>query len=157
MIANAEALIPVFWSQVDMNGPLPAVLTELENCWIWKGSYAANPKYGSPKYGVVWFNKRHSRAHRVSYELVRGDIPAGLVIDHLCRNSMCVRPSHLEAVTVGTNTLRGISPVANNAKKQYCPKGHPYDIFRPYRDGKAVGIHRECSRCANAARKETKP
>lgn len=46
-------------------------------------------------------------AHRFSYEVVKGKIPDGLVIDHLCRNSKCVNPDHLEPVTQKENIIRG--------------------------------------------------
>ena len=43
--------------------------------------------------------------------------PDGLVPDHLCRNAGWVRPDHLGAVTQRENILRGISIVANNARR----------------------------------------
>lgn len=46
-------------------------------------------------------------AHRVAYEMVVGSIPAGLDLDHLCRNRGCVNPWHLEAVPRGENLRRG--------------------------------------------------
>lgn len=50
---------------------------------------------------------RLTMAHRVFYEREHGSIPAGLVIDHLCCQPDCVRPSHLEPVTNGENIRRG--------------------------------------------------
>lgn len=64
-------------------------------------------------------------AHRVIYELVRGRLTDGLVLDHLCRNRGCVNPFHLEEVTQHINTMRGLAPTAINAKKVYCDSGHP--------------------------------
>jgi len=84
-------------------------------CWIWLGGL------GRSGYGRY----QNKPAHRVSFEAHGGVIPDGLVIDHLCRNILCVNPSPLEPVTTRVNTLRGIGPTAINAKKTHCPSGHP--------------------------------
>lgn len=46
-------------------------------------------------------------AHRMVYERDRGPVPAGLELDHLCRNPSCVNPAHLEPVTHLENVHRG--------------------------------------------------
>lgn len=46
-------------------------------------------------------------AHRLIYTMLIGEIPEGMVLDHLCRNRRCVNPHHLEPVTVKENTHRG--------------------------------------------------
>lgn len=107
---------------IDINHP--SVIPEPNSgCWIWLGAENLG-------YGRVYFGKRSKRrskmAHRMSYELVRGQIPDGLVIDHLCRNTYCVNPDHLEAVTDAINIRRGLTGI-NNRSKTHCPKGHPYD------------------------------
>lgn len=86
-------------------------------CWLWIGTE------NSAGYGMFCFNYKKLLAHRVSYEIYKGKIPDGLVIDHLCRNTYCVNPNHLEPVTSGENTKRGIHP---QRIKTHCPKGHPY-------------------------------
>jgi hypothetical protein len=71
-------------------------------CWIWQLALKENG-YGS----VGGPGQRMLYAHRVYYEEANGPIPDGLVIDHLCRQSACVNPDHLEAVTQSENVRRG--------------------------------------------------
>jgi len=73
----------------------------------------------------MWFGK-NKVAHRISYELLKGDIPEGLDLDHLCRNRGCVNPDHLEPVTRKENLLRGNTIPAKHARKTHCPQGHEY-------------------------------
>jgi hypothetical protein len=89
-------------------------------CWHWAGTM------GSNGYGVLSVGSRASiGAHRAVWEALRSPIPAGLHIDHLCRNQRCVNPDHLEPVTPRVNILRGHTVAAANAAKTYCPQGHP--------------------------------
>ena len=71
-------------------------------CWQWQG------KRGS--YGKAWVMGKTVGAHRHIYEKIKGAIPKGMHLDHLCRNTMCVNPEHLEIVTVAENTRRGLLP-----------------------------------------------
>jgi hypothetical protein len=54
-------------------------------------------------------NRAQYLAHRYFYETHRGPIPNGAVLDHTCRNTICVNPDHLEVVTTAINTQRGRS------------------------------------------------
>ena len=83
-------------------------------CWTWTG--ARNSK----GYGSVGVNGKSQLAHRVAYELLVGEIPAGLQIDHLCRNKACCNPAHLEPVTAKVNTRRAIEAVSGGR----CKRGH---------------------------------
>lgn len=85
-------------------------------CWEWGGSTDAD---GYGKYSRM-------KAHRIMWTWAHNqDIPAGLSLDHLCRNRLCVNPTHLEPVTWGENVLRGVGFAAVNAKKTECDRGHP--------------------------------
>lgn len=46
-------------------------------------------------YGTVWHDGRDRNAHRLACEVFRGDIPAGLIVRHVCDRPECVRPDHL--------------------------------------------------------------
>lgn len=113
-------------------------------CWLWRGNL------GASGYGRFKFVGGEAKAHRVSYELSVGPIPEGLVLDHLCRNTWCVNPRHLEPVTNRENTLRGIGAPAVNARKTHCNEGHPLsgDNLRIYVD--SYGEHRRCLKCKRA-------
>lgn len=108
-------------------------------CIVWLGHTTNN--YGS----IVW-NGKQSRVHRVAYEIAKGPIPEGLVIDHLCRNRLCVNPDHLEAVTSRTNILRGVGRAAKNAAKTHCKHGHPFDEANTMK----VPRGRACRACRRA-------
>lgn len=104
-----------FWAKVDKSGGADA-------CWPW---LAAKDMGG---YGLFRISKpvrRYPKAHRVAYEWCVGPIPQGMTLDHLCRNRACVNPAHLEPVSQRENTWRGTSPVALNAQKLFCKRGHP--------------------------------
>ncbi|WP_292915005.1 HNH endonuclease signature motif containing protein [Nitrosomonas sp.] len=108
-----------------------------DGCWLWTGAMQ-NAGYGS-------YGKPSRLAHRLMYELLVEPIPAGLVIDHLCRNRRCVNPAHMEVVTLAENVLRGESPPARNARKKVCPVGHAYDAENTY-IVPSTG-HRQCLAC----------
>lgn len=94
----------------------------MSGCWLWTG--ATRGGYGRIKMGGR--KGEFATAHRLSFELHRGPIPNGLVLDHLCRNRSCVNPHHLEPVTAEENTRRG-DVGKFQARRTHCPLGHPYD------------------------------
>jgi hypothetical protein len=124
IVATAERR---FWTKVDKSG----------DCWLWT---AATNGAG---YGILTMSRDGSKvlAHRWSYEHHNGPIPEGLVIDHLCRVPLCVRPDHLEAVTQAENNRRGMSLSSQQARQTHCKRGHE---FEPERN---TAGRRWCKRC----------
>jgi len=94
-------------------------------CWLWEGNQNTGG-YGQISITRVSNNTKHPCAHRYAYEISIGPIPLGLTLDHLCRVRTCVRPSHLEPVSIKENVLRGISWAAKNSRKAACSMGHVF-------------------------------
>jgi hypothetical protein len=114
--------------------------TSVSETGCWLREVGLKPKgYSSFKYQ----GKSH-RAHRLTYSLLVGPIPEGLVLDHLCRVRNCVNPDHLEPVTQKVNVSRGRAGQPQLART-HCPHGHPYS-------GSNLSIHkkggRRCKECA---------
>lgn len=63
--------------------------------------------------------------HLFFWRHINGPVPAGLELDHLCKNPACCWPDHLEPVTHHENLRRSASWDVNK-KKTHCPHGHPY-------------------------------
>lgn len=99
-------------------------VTSHGGCVIWTGM-AWSPKDPSRRYGYIKHCGKKLRVHRIVFLAEYGPLPSGTVPDHLCRNTLCINPLHMEAVTARENTLRGIGPTAINARKTMCNKGHP--------------------------------
>lgn len=76
-----------------------------EGCWTWTASLGTE---GYGKFKLILDGvQKCTGAHRAAWLVIKGPIPVGLVIDHLCRNRACVNPEHMELVTSGENTRRG--------------------------------------------------
>jgi hypothetical protein len=96
----------------------------VKGCWVWEGS-----KYNN---GYGKFGRRGYMAHRISYELSKGKVPDNMFLDHLCRNRLCVKPAHLEPVSLVENVMRGESIFAKNARKTHCKHGHEFTAENTY-------------------------
>ena len=130
-----------------------------DGCWIWTG-------YRNPKgYGHVRHNGRKRLIHRITYEEIRGPVPEGLELDHLCRVRECCNPRHLEAVTHAENVRRGDLAAyrrgaemrgAQQRAKTHCPQGHPYSGGNLYVQPDGGRKCRECMREARRRYRERK-
>ena len=99
-----------YWENVEISD---------NGCWNWIASK------GKP-YGQISINLKDNSVHRVMWEQTREKIPSGISIDHLCRNTKCVNPIHMEPVTIGENVLRGTGITAINKRKTHCNRGHEF-------------------------------
>jgi hypothetical protein len=95
-----KTMLQRFWARV---APCPDT-----GCWLWNGAH--NGRYATLGGGRGF-------AHRFAYEQFVGPIEPGMVIDHKCRNTMCVNPNHLQQVTPSINIrlahVRNLAPVAS--------------------------------------------
>jgi hypothetical protein len=70
-------------------------------CWAWQGLTQNG-------YGLLYLDGAQLRAHRVAYHWLVGPMDRSLTIDHLCSVRACVRPDHLEMVSLEENGARGL-------------------------------------------------
>lgn len=118
-----------------------------DECWPWAGRINRTTGYGTA--GAEGY------AHRWVYATHVAPIPEGMTIDHVGHNfagRCCVNWHHMEVVTRTVNSMRGGSPIANNARKTHCPQGHPLagdNLIVRVRQDRAPT--RECRTCKRAS------
>jgi hypothetical protein len=108
-------------------------------CWEWPGATGSG-------YGRTWLGGKLQLVHRLVYVHFRGEVGAGLEMDHLCRNTSCANPWHLQAVTHLENLMRAATAATLNAAKSACPRCCSEYSFRG--DGRRV-----CNPCASAGKR----
>jgi hypothetical protein len=96
-----ESLVDAAWSRfiakVDVRDPL--------GCWTWTGARSRG------RGNTAWYSSFNVgqrtvvRAH-IFVCVAAGYAVRGLHVDHLCGNTLCVNPVHLEPVTPTENALR---------------------------------------------------
>ena len=106
-----------------------------DGCIVWTGARTSRG-YGS--FGSGDRGGRTVRAHRWYWEFTNGGIPEGLVLDHLCRNKLCVNPEHLEPVSDEENRRRHF------LLRTHCKNGHLLDTVNTVHVG---SFGRRCRIC----------
>ena len=92
-------------------------------CWLWLGM---QDKEG---YGLILAHRDKDirinetrwmiKAHRYFYDKYVRGLRRNEVIDHLCRNRLCVNPKHLDPTTDQENIRRGKA-----GRRTHCKRGH---------------------------------
>ena len=91
-------------------------------------------------YSRIRVGNKAIQAHRWAWELVNGKIEEGKVIDHICRNRLCVAIDHLRMVTQQENVMAGLHNIDN---RTHCNNGHSFEgNIMVRKSGK-----RECAEC----------
>lgn len=138
-----EIIARFVWAKVDRKGP--------DECWPWLGGKNSS----GAGHGVAYVgNGRSMSAHRAVYQLMVRPLSPREVVDHLCRNPICVNPDHLEPVTQKTNVARGRVGETNKARGAaitHCPQGHEYTpantyVYHQAKTGKTMRQCRSCKR-----------
>ncbi len=129
------------------------VKTDPYGCWEWQ-AYVDQNGYGQfMVMGKRWF------AHRFSWTISTGQIPAGMLICHSCDNKKCVRPDHLFLGDHSINALDALSKVLfkpgnRNLNKPRCIRGHGFTKDNTYRFKNGEGKDRRQCRACNKMREE---
>lgn len=127
----------VRFARMTRQGAIPPGRSDLGPCLQWTGSLKT--RWG---YGQFFYEGRNRSAHAVAWELANGPTPTGMTLDHLCRNTGCVRVEHLEVVTRRENMRRAV------AARTHCRNGHEYAVVGTYpmKNGR-----RRCKACTRRA------
>lgn len=107
-------------------------------CWLWYGALRSK----THQRGAFYHNYKTHSAYKFLYEIVNGKVKGGLVLDHLCGETRCVNPKHLEPVTTLKNTQRYY------AQMTHCKRGHKFGE-QPAWIKRSKYSNRRCITCHN--------
>lgn len=109
-------------------------------CWLWLGSP------NGTGYGRIYIHGKPVMAHRLSYQIKHGSIPAGKIVCHKCDTPSCINPDHLFMGTHKDNSRDMVAKKRHaEQQKTHCPKGHEYTP----ENTKTSGGDRKCRICCS--------
>ena len=116
-------------------------------CWLWTGNVDFHGYGHTGRLTSETGRMKNWRVHRLMWTCIKGPIPTGMCLDHLCRNRHCLNPEHLECISSQENTRRG-QVGRYQREKINCPQGHSYDEANTmWIDGKTGKPERKCRKC----------
>lgn len=123
---------------------LPRCVEDERGCWVFQGAITQG-------YGAIGLGGRSAGrgyAHRVAYEYFIAEVPAGLDLDHLCRNRACCNPWHLEPVSRAINVDRGLRAKGWAEREiTQCLRGHEFTEENTRR----TAVQRKCITCSRVS------
>ena len=133
-------MIPPATDHASLNALLWDRLRTEGECWLWADDVPASlPR---PR---ISYQGRSYYAYRVAYEAMRGEIPEGLTIDHLCHTPTCCNPWHLEPVPASVNARR--QRLHHVATATHCNNGHAWTPENTGNYTQAGELRRYCRQC----------
>lgn len=111
-------------------------------CWLWKGNHSKG--YG--RFLVQSADQQTIASHRFAYLAFVGKIPEGLELDHLCRNTRCCNPEHVEPVTREENLRRSDVALGIRSAATHCASGHEFTKANTYIRTSGRRACKECNR-----------
>lgn len=92
--------------KIPVKDRLLSKIKKSNGCWVWQGAVVdENADY---LYGQMKVNGVPRRVHRLSYVEHKGKIPPDYDVHHSCRNTLCINPNHLEALSRPEHNRRSL-------------------------------------------------
>jgi hypothetical protein len=105
----------------------------MSGCWLWTGATTGG-------YGQFYHKGKQHRAHRLSYEMHKGEVPEGADVCHKCDVRCCVNPDHLFIGTRKDNMQDCVTKGRIATGSRHGRSKLSEDDVRFIRDSKMTGV-----------------